>query len=131
MSWRHRSGRPDQGAHSRPARQPAASSAATEVISEAAQPETNGEVAGEVAEKAEKSDKKRPARARKPKAEAKPVDLAEVGLQLVETKADAPKAAVAVEEEKPRKPRKAASWQKQTKEESTAEPLVMVETQNK
>lgn len=78
-----------------------------------------------------KADKKRPARPRKAKAEAKPVDLAASGLQLVETKADAPKAPVAVEAEKPRAPRKAANWQKQAKEESSAEPLVMVETQNK
>ncbi len=78
-----------------------------------------------------KTDKKRPARARKPKAEAKPVDLADSGLQLVETKADAPKVATPAETEKPRAPRKAASWQKKNKEESSAEPLVMVETQNK
>ena len=73
---------------------------------------------------------KRPARPRKSKAEAKPVDLAAVGLQLVETKADAPKAAP-VEEAKPKAPRKAANWQKNTKEDASAEPLVMVETQNK
>lgn len=74
---------------------------------------------------------KRPARPRKAKAEAKPVDLATVGLQLVETKADAPKATVAVEAEKPRAPRKAAAWQKNAKDEASAEPMVMVETQNK
>lgn len=78
-----------------------------------------------------KADKKRPARPRKPKTEAKPIDLAAVGLQLVETKADAPKAAAPIEAEKPRAPRKAASWQKKTKEDANAEPLVMVETQNK
>jgi len=77
-----------------------------------------------------KADNKRPARPRKPKAEAKPVDLAATGLQLVETKADAPKA-VPVEEVKPKAPRKAANWQKNTKVEASAEPLVMVETQNK
>lgn len=78
-----------------------------------------------------KSDKKRPARPRKPKADTKPVDLAAVGLQLVETKADAPKATVAIETEKPRAPRKPAAWQKKTGDEIPAEPLVMVETQNK
>lgn len=78
-----------------------------------------------------KADKKRPARARKPKTEAKPVDLATVGLQLVETKAEAPKGEAPVEAEKPRAPRKAAAWQKKAKEEAPAEPLVMVETQNK
>lgn len=78
-----------------------------------------------------KADKKRPARPRKPKADSKPLDLATVGLQLVETKADAPKATVAVETEKPKAPRKPAAWQKQAGDETPAEPLVMVETQNK
>ncbi len=77
-----------------------------------------------------KADNKRPARPRKPKTEAKPVDLAAEGLQLVETKADAPKA-VSVEEVKPKTPRKAANWQKNAKADASAEPLVMVETQNK
>jgi len=78
-----------------------------------------------------KTDKKRPARPRKAKTETKPIDLAASGLQLVETKADAPKASVPVETEEPRAPRKAASWQKQAKADANAEPLVMVETQNK
>jgi ribonuclease E len=78
-----------------------------------------------------KTDKKRPARPRKAKTETKPIDLAASGLQLVETKADAPKASVPVETEKPRALRKAASWQKQAKADANAEPLVMVETQNK
>jgi len=78
-----------------------------------------------------KADNKRPARARKPKAEAKPADLAAAGLQLVETKADAAKVSVAVEAEKPRAPRKAASWQNKAQDTAAAEPLVMVETQNK
>jgi ribonuclease E len=80
---------------------------------------------------AAKTDKKRPARPRKAKAETKPVDLAASGLQLVETKADAPKASAPVESKEPRAPRKAATWQKQAKADATAEPLVMVETQNK
>ncbi|NOT16071.1 MAG: Rne/Rng family ribonuclease [Methylotenera sp.] len=83
----------------------------------------------EPADEASKTEKKRPARPRKPKAEAKPIDLAASGLELVETKADAPKVMVA-EEVKPRAPRKAANWQ-QAKTEDSAEPLVMVETQNK
>jgi ribonuclease E len=78
-----------------------------------------------------KADNKRPARARKPKAESKPADLAAAGLQLVETKADAAKVSVAVEAEKPRAPRKAASWQNKAQDSAAAEPLVMVETQNK
>ncbi|HYN55511.1 MAG TPA: Rne/Rng family ribonuclease [Methylotenera sp.] len=78
-----------------------------------------------------KADNKRPARPRKPKTEAKPVDLASVGLQLVETKTDAPKVATPVEAAKPSAPRKAAAWQQKAKEDVSAEPLVMVETQNK
>lgn len=76
-----------------------------------------------------KADNKRPARARK--ATAKPVDLAAAGLQLVETKADAPKANPVVNEPKARAPRKPAAWQKEAKTESINEPMVMVETQNK
>jgi len=76
-----------------------------------------------------KADNKRPARARK--AAAKPVDLAAAGLQLVETKADAPKANQVVNEPKARAPRKPAAWQKDAKTESINEPMVMVETQNK
>jgi ribonuclease E len=79
---------------------------------------------------ATKTSSKRAARPRKAKAEAKPVDLAASGLQLVETKSDAPKAVV-VDAEKPKAPRKAASWQKKAKEDATSEPMVMVETQNK
>lgn len=76
-----------------------------------------------------KADNKRPARARK--AAAKPVDLAAAGLQLVETKADAPKASPVSTEAKPRAPRKPAAWQKDAKTASIDEPMVMVETQNK
>jgi len=72
---------------------------------------------------------KRPARPRK--ATTKPVDLAAAGLQLVETKADAPKANPVVNEPKARSPRKPAAWQKDAKAESINEPMVMVETQNK
>jgi len=96
----------------------------SEITAEASEPTTSETTTA-------KADKKRPARPRKTKAEAKPVDLAASGLQLVETKADAPKTSAPVEAEKPRTPRKPASWQKQTKAESAAEPLVMVETQNK
>ena len=88
-------------------------------------------VSEEATDKAVKADKKRPARSRKAKPESKPVDLAAAGLQLVETKADVSTVTALVEEEKPRKPRKAASWQKQVNADTSAEPLVMVETQNK
>jgi len=81
-------------------------------------------------EAAEKTEKKRPARPRKAKAEPKKVNLADSGLQLVETKADAAKVVAPVEVEK-RSPRKPASWQKEKKEDASSEPLVMVETQNK
>jgi len=84
-----------------------------------------------VAEVAEsKTEKKRPARPRKAKAEPKKVDLTDSGLQLVETKADATKVIAPAEVEK-RTARKPASWQKEQKAESSNEPLVMVETQNK
>lgn len=93
---------------------------------------TKSEVTNEAESEPVKSDKKRPARGRKPKAESKPANLAAEGLQLVETKAEAVKATVIESEEpKPRKPRKSASWQKQESAESDQAPLVMVETQNK
>ncbi|ADI29889.1 Rne/Rng family ribonuclease [Methylotenera versatilis] len=102
------------------------------VVKAEATNEVAGEAAPAVATEAApaKADNKRPARPRKPKTEAKPVDLAAAGLQLVETKADAPKA-VTVEEVKPKAPRKAANWQKNATVDASAEPLVMVETQNK
>ncbi|MDO9149952.1 MAG: Rne/Rng family ribonuclease [Methylotenera sp.] len=78
-----------------------------------------------------KTEKKRPARPRKAKAESKKVaDLTDSGLQLVETKTDVAKAIAPVEVEK-RTARKPASWQKEQKAETSNEPLVMVETQNK
>lgn len=78
------------------------------------------------------ANKKRPAKARKPKAESAPVDLAAMGLQLVETSAKATAAPMnQVEAPKSRAPRKAAAWQKKAETETKAEPLVMVETQNK
>ena len=84
-------------------------------------------------EKAEKAEKKpRAPRRRKSEDEAKPVDLAASGLQLVETKSDA-KAAVstaAPEAEKAPKSRKPAAWQQKAAADApAAEPLVMVETQ--
>lgn len=79
-------------------------------------------------EKAEK--KPRAPRRRKPESEAKPVDLAASGLQLVETKADNTKAEpVAQEAAAPAKSRKPAAWKQKAAAEATAEPLVMVETQ--
>lgn len=100
-----------------------------EAVANAAVPVS--ETVTDTSETTVKADKKRPARPRKAKAEAKPVDLAASGLQLVETKADTPKVTAPVATEKPRSPRKPASWQKPAKAEAAAEPLVMVETQNK
>ena len=108
--------------------------AVSETVQEVTEPAASSEPAEVTADKepqAEKADKKRPARGRKPKAETKPVDLAAAGLQLVETKAEAVVISAPVEAEKPAKPRRAASWQKNKTAETTAEPLVMVETQNK
>jgi ribonuclease E len=103
----------------------------TQEITEPALSSEPAEVATEKETQTEKADKKRPARGRKPKVETKPVDLAATGLQLVETKAEAVVISAPVEAEKPAKPRRAASWQKSKAVETTAEPLVMVETQNK
>ncbi|MES2180924.1 MAG: Rne/Rng family ribonuclease [Pseudomonadota bacterium] len=97
--------------------------------SEASEPANN--VSLEVIDTPVKAENKRPARPRKPKAEAKPVDLTAVGLQLVETKASTAKVAEPVETVKASTPRKAAAWQQKAKEDANAEPLVMVETQNK
>ena len=68
-------------------------------------------------------------RPRKPAAKAKPVDLAASGLQLVETKADAKASTVAVEAAAPKKPLKAAAWQKKADDAAKDEPLVIVQTQ--
>ena len=119
------------GRKARPTKGSAASMAKAETANAA--PVTEAAQAS-IAEKGEvpaKADNKRPARPRKAKAEAKPIDLATVGLQLVETKADAPKVATPAETEKLRAPRKVASWQKNAKDTVSAEPMVMVETQNK
>ncbi|CAG0965304.1 Ribonuclease E [Methylophilaceae bacterium] len=86
------------------------------------------EVVTEAAEKTEK--KPRAPRRRKPDAEAKPVDLAASGLQLVETKGEAIKVEVtAAEPAAARKPRKSAAWQQKGKDQSQEEPLVIVQTQ--
>ena len=96
-----------------------------------AQPLAKNSVTSSDVNAVSKADGKRPARPRKPKAAAKPVDLAAIGLQLVETKTDAPKVVAAADEAKPRAPRKVAAWQKEAKTQEAAEPMVMVETQNK
>jgi ribonuclease E len=70
-------------------------------------------------------------KAAKPKAAPKSLDLAESGLQLVETKADAPKIELVAEAARPKAPRRAANWQKKAEATEAEAPLVMVETQNK
>jgi ribonuclease E len=108
-----------------------ASTANTEITNNATQATASTVIAESSDAPVAKADNKRPARLRKPKTESKPLDLTAVGLQLVETKADVPKVITPAEVEKPRTPRKAASWQKNAKDESNAEPMVMVETLNK
>ena len=83
------------------------------------------------AESAKKLTAKKPAKPRaprKPKA-AKPVDLADSGLQMVETKAAEKTAKPAAKPAKPKAPRKPANWKKDETVSNTSEPLVMVETQ--
>lgn len=75
-----------------------------------------------------KTAKPRKPRARKPKA-PKAVDLADSGLQLVETKAPAKTATPAADIVKPKAPRKTANWKKEQAEAQADAPLVMVETQ--
>ena len=114
---------------------------------ESATSSTNSEV--ETAPAAKPSKAKRPARAAKAEAaetnkietaktkaaKAKPaskqLDLTDLGLQLVETKADAPKVEATTEPTKPKAPRRAANWQKKAEVSESEAPLVMVETQNK
>lgn len=109
----------------------AASATAEKAVAENTETQTGqaAETTADTEEVIAKADKKRPARTRKAKPEAKPADLAAEGLQLVETKTTAAPVSMPVEEEKPRKPRRAATWQKQATTDTAAEPLVMVETQ--
>lgn len=87
----------------------------------------------EVAPKAK--PEKKPTQAKAPKAAkpsktAKPIDLSVSGLQLVETKGDAKIAAPVTQPAKPKAPRKAPNWKKETAETPADAPLVMVETKN-
>ncbi len=56
-------------------------------------------------------------------------DLSAVGLEMVETRADAVKAEPVIEEPEVRAPAKPAAWQKKASDQVIDEPLVMVETQ--
>ena len=75
----------------------------------------------------QKSDKK-PA-ARKPAKVAKPIDLSASGLLLVETNNEARVKPSVEELIKPKVPRKAVNWKKETENSQQDAPLVMVETQ--
>ena len=83
---------------------------------------------GEPAKKPAAKKPAKPRTPRKPQA-AKPVDLADSGLQMVETKAAAKTAKPAAKPAKPKAPRKPANWKKDEAASNTSEPLVMVETQ--
>lgn len=72
----------------------------------------------------------KPAKPRKPKAAPKQVDLAAVGLKLIETSVEKVKSVKVAEPQAPKAPRKVAPWQqKKSAANPNAEPLVMVETQ--
>lgn len=91
--------------------------------------ETSTSAEAETTKKAPAAKKATKPRApRKPKV-AKPVDLSDSGLQLVETKSAGKPAIPAGKPAKPKAPRKAANWKKDENASKPNEPLVMVETQ--
>ncbi|MFJ5445099.1 Rne/Rng family ribonuclease [Methylobacillus methanolivorans] len=105
---------------------------AEDKVSAAAEPAKATEDAPEAATETAAKPEKKPRAPRRRKAETeKPADLADSGLQLVETKADAAQAAAPVEEAPAKRaPRKSAAWQqKAAKDEAGSAELVMVETQ--
>lgn len=112
----------------RPAKKAAeASQSSAEAVTEAAPNEIKVETSTETPALANTEAK--PAKPRKPKAPPKPVDLATVGLKLIETSADKVKAVKVAEPQAPKAPRKAAPWQQKRSATKATEPLVMVETQ--
>ncbi len=117
-------------AEPRPVVEIAAESAAIETAAETVAPVAEETDAEEPAAKAERKPRQ-PRQPRKPKAESEQMPLipniAESGLEMVETRSDTIKAVV-VEEEVTPSPRKSAAWQKKAAESSGDEPLVMVET---
>lgn len=105
---------------------------AEDKVSAAAEPAKATEDAPEAATETAAKPEKKPRAPRRRKAETeKPADLADAGLQLVETKADAAQAPAPVEEAPAKRaPRKSAAWQqKAAKDEAGSAELVMVETQ--
>lgn len=78
-----------------------------------------------------KTAETKPKKARPPRKakKEKPVNLADSGLQLVETKSSPKQELAAPEQVKERAPRKTASWKKEAEADKAEAPLVMVETQ--
>jgi ribonuclease E len=81
-----------------------------------------------------RSDKAAPTKAKKASPQRKPkvaksADLADGGLQLVETKTISKKEQTTAIETKPKAPRKTANWKKERSSDKADAPLVMVETQ--
>jgi ribonuclease E len=106
---------------------PPAVAAAVEVAATAKEPaETVEEV------KVEAKPARRSRQPRRRKAEMEQVrlipDIAESGLQMVETRTDAVKVTATSEPEAPRAPTKPAPWQQKAQAAASEEPLVMVET---
>jgi len=117
-----------------PAEKTSAKKPAGDKVSATAESAQATEVATEDAttETAAAKPEKKPRAPRRRKAETeKPADLADSGLQLVETKADTAQAAAPVEEAPAKRAaRKPAAWQqKAAKDEAGSAELVMVETQ--
>ncbi len=104
-----------------------ASNAAIETATEAAPAEAKVETSTEAS--SQENAEAKPAKPRKPKAPPKPVDLATVGLKLIETSAEKVKAVKVAEPQAPKGPRKAAPWQQKKTAAKATEPLVMIETQ--
>ena len=112
----------------RPAKKAAeAPTAAVETAMETAPAEAKAELSSE--DRSQGKAEPKPAKPRKPKAAPKPVDLATVGLKLIETSAEKVKAVKVTEPQAPKAPRKAAPWQQKNAAAKATEPLVMVETQ--
>jgi len=105
--------------------------AATQATGEAQAEHTTTNVVETVESERAESVEKVPAKPRKPKAAPKPVDLASVGLKLIETKAEKVTAVNVSQPTAPKGPKKVAPWQKRTAQDNQTTPLVMVETQKK
>ncbi|MDX1914442.1 MAG: Rne/Rng family ribonuclease [Methylophilus sp.] len=83
----------------------------------------------ETTENTAKANKKKPVRKPRAKTKVAKVDLAAVGLELVETKADTPAIQPTEVAPKAKTPRKAPNWKKKEEAKPEDAPLVMIETQ--